>query len=177
MYKIAIPNLSTSLSKTQIKQIKQNIIDNYPSMSDHMDELVPKKANIQIVKSKDVKTLAVDQVPLFFEYYDVWLPTLTFLHKYSYLKKVQVDKGAIKYILSGAMIMCPGLTSKGGIIDETLLVDNIVAVKCESKNLEIGIGKMKMSGKQVKTKNSGEAIEMIHVIGDDLWKYCVGLQK
>jgi len=25
----------------------------------------------------------------------------------------QVDKGAIKFILSGANIMCPGLTSKG----------------------------------------------------------------
>jgi PUA domain protein len=25
----------------------------------------------------------------------------------------QVDKGAIKFVLSGANIMCPGLTSKG----------------------------------------------------------------
>ena len=29
------------------------------------------------------------------------------------LPKMQVDKGAIKFILSGANIMCPGLTSAG----------------------------------------------------------------
>lgn len=28
----------------------------------------------------------------------------------------QVDKGAIKYILDGANAMCPGFTSKGGIV-------------------------------------------------------------
>ena len=29
------------------------------------------------------------------------------------IPKQQVDRGAIKFVLSGAMIMCPGLTSKG----------------------------------------------------------------
>ena len=36
------------------------------------------------------------------------------------LKKMQCDKGAIKFILSGANVMCPGLTSKGGIIDDSV---------------------------------------------------------
>ena len=30
------------------------------------------------------------------------------------LPKQQVDRGAIRFILSGANIMCPGLTSPGG---------------------------------------------------------------
>ena len=35
------------------------------------------------------------------------------------MKKVQVDRGAIKFVLAGANIMCPGLTSKGGdLIDD-----------------------------------------------------------
>jgi malignant T-cell-amplified sequence len=33
---------------------------------------------------------------------------------------VQVDKGAIKFILSGANIMCPGLTSPGAKMEEDL---------------------------------------------------------
>lgn len=31
---------------------------------------------------------------------------------------MQVDSGAVKYILSGANVMCPGLTSRGGAISQ-----------------------------------------------------------
>jgi PUA domain protein len=34
------------------------------------------------------------------------------------MKKLQVDRGAIKFVLAGANIMCPGLTSPGGALDE-----------------------------------------------------------
>ena len=34
------------------------------------------------------------------------------------MKKFQVDRGAIKFVFSGANIMCPGLTSPGGVLDE-----------------------------------------------------------
>lgn len=33
------------------------------------------------------------------------------------MKKLQVDRGAIKFVLAGANIMCPGLTSPGGVLD------------------------------------------------------------
>jgi len=38
------------------------------------------------------------------------------IYKFSdpfFLPMQQVDKGAIRFVLSGANIMCPGLTSKG----------------------------------------------------------------
>jgi len=34
------------------------------------------------------------------------------------MKKLQVDRGAIRFVLAGANIMCPGLTSPGGFLDE-----------------------------------------------------------
>lgn len=34
------------------------------------------------------------------------------------MKKFQVDRGAIKFVLAGANIMCPGLTSPGGAMDD-----------------------------------------------------------
>lgn len=34
------------------------------------------------------------------------------------MKKLQVDRGAIKFVLAGANIMCPGLTSPGGALDD-----------------------------------------------------------
>lgn len=36
------------------------------------------------------------------------------------MHEVQVDRGAIKYVLGGAHIMCPGLTSPGGKMEEEL---------------------------------------------------------
>jgi predicted RNA-binding protein (TIGR00451 family) len=34
------------------------------------------------------------------------------------MNRLQVDKGAIKFILGGANIMCPGFTSAGGKLPE-----------------------------------------------------------
>ena len=42
------------------------------------------------------------------------------------LPRVQVDKGAIRFILSGANIMCPGLTSPGARMDVSLPQDTVV---------------------------------------------------
>ena len=42
------------------------------------------------------------------------------------LPKVQVDKGAIRFILSGANIMCPGLTSPGARMDTSLPANAVV---------------------------------------------------
>ena len=36
------------------------------------------------------------------------------------MPEVQVDRGAIRFVLGGAHIMCPGLTSLGGRMDEEL---------------------------------------------------------
>ena len=41
---------------------------------------------------------------------------------------MQCDKGAIKHVLGGADIMCPGLTSPGGKIDDTVGKDQVVVL-------------------------------------------------
>lgn len=42
------------------------------------------------------------------------------------MKKLQVDRGAIKFVLAGANIMCPGLTSPGGALDDTVAAETPV---------------------------------------------------
>ena len=42
------------------------------------------------------------------------------------MKKLQVDRGAIKFVLAGANIMCPGLTSPGGALDEEVAAETPV---------------------------------------------------
>jgi len=42
------------------------------------------------------------------------------------MPEVQVDKGAIRFVLGGANIMCPGLTSRGGRMEEELPAETAV---------------------------------------------------
>lgn len=42
------------------------------------------------------------------------------------MTRVQVDKGAIPFVLRGADVKCPGLTSAGGQIDESVAVNTPV---------------------------------------------------
>lgn len=58
---------------------------------------------------------------------------------------MQVDKGAITFVLSGANIMCPGLTSKGAIMTKGLPADTVVTVVAEGKQHALAVGILKMS--------------------------------
>lgn len=47
------------------------------------------------------------------------------VHKYpDMMKKLRVDTGAIKFVLAGADIMCPGLTSAGATIHDEVRPHN-----------------------------------------------------
>ena len=46
------------------------------------------------------------------------------------MKKLQVDRGAIKFVLAGANIMCPGLTSPGGVLDDEVEAETPVVNFC-----------------------------------------------
>lgn len=58
---------------------------------------------------------------------------------------MQVDKGAITFVLSGANIMCPGLTSKGAIMTPALPANAVVTVVAEGKQHALSVGILKMS--------------------------------
>ncbi len=61
------------------------------------------------------------------------------------LPQVQVDAGAIRFILDGANIMCRGLTSKGAKMETELKANTHVAIMVEGKQHAIGVGKMRLS--------------------------------
>jgi PUA domain protein len=86
------------------------------------------------------------------------------------MQKLQVDKGAIKFVMSGAMIMCPGLTSAGASIPQDLPVDCPVAIYAEGKEHAVAIGMTKMSTTDMKEINKGVAVETMTHLGDGLWK-------
>lgn len=69
-----------------------------------------------------------------------WMPTLRLLHRFPFfLPMQQVDKGAIRFVLSGANIMCPGLTSPGAQMTP-VAAGTVVAIMAEGKENALAIG-------------------------------------
>lgn len=100
------------------------------------------------------------------------IPTLSVIHKYSdVLPAVRVDRGAIKFILGGANIMCPGLTSKGAQLPEAPGFEKgqVVAIYAEGKQHALAVGILTMSTEEIKSVNKGIGIELISYLGDGLW--------
>ncbi|OCF36169.1 translation machinery-associated protein 20 [Kwoniella heveanensis CBS 569] len=138
-----------------------------------IDEIWPKKEALGLTKCHDrISIFTVQQVPLFFQHFDgPFIPTLKLLHRYpNMLPHVQIDRGAIKFLLAGANMMAPGLLSAGGKLPDGLAKDEVVAIHAEGKEHACGIGKLVASSEEIKKAAKGVAVEVVCWIGDDLWK-------
>ncbi|XP_016163287.1 malignant T-cell-amplified sequence 1 isoform X2 [Arachis ipaensis] len=138
------------------RKIRQSIAEEYPGLEPVLDDILPKKSPLIVAK-------CVRDGP--------YMPTLRLLHQYpNIMKKLQVDRGAIRFVLSGANIMCPGLTSPGGALDEEVEAESPVAVMAEGKQHALAIGFTKMSAKDIKAINKGIGVDNLHYLNDGLWK-------
>eukprot|EP00933_Yihiella_yeosuensis_P072341 TRINITY_DN80710_c0_g1_i1.p1 TRINITY_DN80710_c0_g1~~TRINITY_DN80710_c0_g1_i1.p1 ORF type:complete len:181 (-),score=41.49 TRINITY_DN80710_c0_g1_i1:79-621(-) len=153
------------------RAIKTKIQEQYPRLEPVFNELWPKDGNMVIAKCKDhITMVVVDKIPLFWQERDgPWLPTLRVVHQYpSMMPIMQVDKGAIKFVLRGASIMCPGITSPGGRMED-VEEGECIQVTAEGTHHACAVGIMTMSTEQVKKVNKGNAIDKIHYLNDGLW--------
>lgn len=109
-------------------------------------------------------------VPLFFQVRDgPFVPTLRTLHQFpDLLPKYRVDRGAIRFVLSGANIMAPGLTSAGGAMDD-VEANAVVGIFAEGKEHALAIGVTLLSTKDIRESNKGIAVENTHYLNDGLW--------
>lgn len=97
------------------------------------------------------------------------MPTLRLYHKFPvFLPKQQVDKGAIRFVLSGANIMCPGLTSKGACMTP-VEKGTTVAIMAEGKENCLAIGITTLSTDDIAKINKGIGVENCHYLNDGLW--------
>ena len=144
-----------------------------------MDDVLPRSSAVQLAKChtttethNDINVILVDNVPVFFQIRDgPYFPTLRLLHQYpAMMPRFQVDKGAIKFVLSGANIMAPGLTSAGGSMDEDVEEMTPVAIFAEGKQHAMAVGLTRKSAKDIAADNSGIAVDVIHYLNDGLYK-------
>lgn len=85
---------------------------------------------------------------------------------------MQVDRGAIRFLLAGAHMMCPGLTSPGGRLppaEAAIPAERMVAIHAEGKEHAVGVGLTKLSTEEMKAVNKGVGVETACYLGDDLW--------
>lgn len=118
---------------------------------------------------------------------DPLLPHLSLIHKYpSCFPRLRIDRGAIRFVLSGATLMAPGLTSPGGRLpndpndpehkygDKELEAGEVVVIESEGKENACMVGVLKMGTREMKEKKKGQACEAGHYLGDGLWQLNLG---
>jgi malignant T-cell-amplified sequence len=167
-------------SKSNIKSsvqrsLKTKLVSQFPALEATIDEIIPKKGQLTQVKCEDrISVYTLDSKPLFSQHFDDDLvPSLRLLHTLpnDSIPAVRVDRGAIKFILGGANIMCPGLTSKGAVLPDSPGYEKgqVVAIYAEGKEHALAVGVLTMSTEEIKSINKGIGVEVIQYLGDGLW--------
>ncbi|ESO88491.1 hypothetical protein LOTGIDRAFT_219222 [Lottia gigantea] len=155
-----------------VKGVRNSLLESYPHVATYLDKIIGKKEAIKLVKCHDhIEVIAAQNGDLlFFRHRDgPYCPTLRLLHKYPFiLPHMQVDKGAIRFVLSGANIMCPGLTSPGARMTK-VDADKVVAIMAEGKEHAVAVGLTKMSTEDILSKNKGIGVDNLHFLNDGLW--------
>lgn len=165
---------SRSNIKSSVQRgLKSKFLEQFPKLEPAIDNVIPKKSQVILIKCEDkIQLYYVDNEVVLFQHFDDLVPSLRTVHKYpDCFPKVQVDRGAIKFVMSGANVMCPGLTSAGAKLpEESLPKDSVVTIYAEGKENALAIGKLTMSTDDIKSINKGIGIELLHYLGDGLWK-------
>ncbi|CUM64763.1 uncharacterized protein PRCAT00002374001 [Priceomyces carsonii] len=165
---------SSNIKSSVQRGLKAKFVSQFKDLEPAIDNVIPKKSQAVVIKCEDkVQLYSVDNEVVLFQRFDDLVPTLKVVHKYpNCFPSVQVDRGAIKFVMSGANIMCPGLTSPGAKLpDESLEKDTIVTIYAEGKENALAVGKLTMSTDDIKSINKGIGIELIHYLGDGLWNF------
>lgn len=156
------------------KNIRNKLVEQFPNLSKYVDVILPKKEQIKLVKCSDHIEIIVNPSGshLFYRQREgPYFPSLRLVHQYPDIAThLQVDRGAIKFVLSGANIMCPGLTSPGGRVPDDVASEQAVIIMAEDKQHALAIGLTKLSGQEIKTVNKGVAVETVHYLNDGLWR-------
>lgn len=165
---------TVQLKSSVQKNIKNKLVEQFPNLAKYVDVIMPKKDQLRLAKCPDHIEILVSSTGqhLFYRQREgLYFPSLRLVHQYPDIAPmIQVDRGAIKFVLSGANIMCPGLTSSGGNVCEEIESEKVVTIMAEDKQHALAIGLTKMSGKDIKNINKGIAVETMHYLNDGLWR-------
>lgn len=157
-------------------------------MKKHLSNSEVKEINLQLnnlyklenfIDKKDVAILEEDILKInnkaAFFYYNIdettkiIVPTLKNILEnkilYDKIKKVVVDMGAVKFVVSGADIMRPGIVN----FDDGIVKDDIVLVIDANYKKPLAVGIMMFYGEEAKAIQNGKVVKNVHWVGDKVW--------
>ncbi len=157
-------------------------------MKKHLSNSEVKEINLQLnnlyklesfIDKKDVAILEEDILKInnktAFFYYNISnttkiiIPTLKNILEdkilYEKIKKVTVDMGAVKFVVSGADIMRPGIIN----FDDGIAKDEVVLVVDVTHKKPLAVGIMMFYGEEAKAIQSGKVVKNVHWVGDKIW--------
>ncbi len=147
------------LSKNEIKQLNEDIKKIYS-----LENFIGKKSRAEYLVNEQ-RLLLIDGEPAFFYYGDILIPTLKFLLKNNFLKKITVDMGAVKFVAEGADIMRPGVIA----VDEGIKKDDFISIVDQKNQKPLSVGQALFDSHELRMQTSGKVIKNIHHVGDELW--------
>ncbi len=155
------------IQKSQIRELQDDLLNQYDEK--FVAQIFPKKARIELIQTEAGDTLyAVNNVLKLWKSKEGYIPVLTLLlNRQVEMKKVVVDKGAIRFVTNSADVMIRGVTQ----IDPSIKKGDIVVIVDENHDRALAIGKAMFDAKEMENKNSGKVVKNLHTIQDNVWKF------
>lgn len=198
------PGARKQLRSSDSKKIRRRFLETFPSFEASVDLWLPTTSHLHELELKKPQP-DPDKHPFVYKLYYVQLkgskewdplfysdengkekrlvPHLKLIHRYpDALPRIRIDRGAIRFVLSGANLMVPGLTSPGGRLPngeaegederygkEDLEAGTVVVIEAEGKENACMVGPLEVSTKVMKDKKKGLAMSQGHYLGDAMW--------
>lgn len=160
-----LSSTKNKLSNSAIKQIKMQ----YPV---DLSVFITKEDTFESIKTDEKASYILrNGVPVFQVDRNKYTPTVKCVHMVpSILKKVYVDKGAIKHLINGADLMAPGLLHSTSVFP-SVAVGELVSIYGHGKDTALGVGEVLMDNAQVNEQKTGVAVKMTSHLGDKAYSY------
>ena len=123
------------LKSSQEKSFRKQLLESIPKLEQIIDQIWTKKTDISSGKLENFRIYFLNNEPCFLQAKEgPIIPHLKLLHKYPFLLPTcQVDEGGIKHLISGADVMIPGMTSKGGKLPTEKVPNRDIYTKLENR--------------------------------------------
>lgn len=123
-------------------------------------------SKFETVVTDDFKLIYVDGKQMLMEHEGKVFPTVRgALVLNTDVRKVVVDKGAVKFVINGADIMNPGIVRA----DNAITAGDLVIIVEEQHEKPIAVGKAIINGTEMEKSDKGKAIKSLSYVGDSVW--------
>lgn len=166
------------LSKKDLKALKSQLSELYPSLTDkNLEETLPEgQAKVVKLDNRSLLYSAGDAPAAFFdaEGRGELFPTLYTLWQFPHMmQELTIHPPVSKFVLNGADLMLPGvLVPANGVVGfGTVTKGQPRCIKIDGNPYPIAVGRMLVNQTQME-KLKGKGMEVLHVYKDCLWAQC-----